>query len=277
MVLFACLSQAGLSRGAEIADNQSSSGTPAKSRSFTDTLIADGRSFGEISLRMCLAPFHANGKELLEAAGLVGVVALSSTLDRQIRKDMHKLNYPWAETVSDVGHVYQSTYVTFAAATALYGYGWWRDNSAVRRLGIEVIEAFAISGAGTSLLKHLVGRDRPFLERGAYHFVGPNWNSNDHLSFVSGDVTVAFALTSVLSAEAKSVPVTILLYSLATATSFQRLHADRHWFSDTVGAAVWGTTVGLGVVHLNRRDARTRVGFSADPGNGTAGIVFRLK
>jgi len=277
-VSFACLSQAGLSRGAEIADDQSSGASPAKSRSFTDTLIADGRSFGEISVRMCLAPFHANGKELLEAAGLVGVVALSSTLDRQIRKDMSKLDRPWAETVSDVGHVYQSTYVTFAAATALYGYGWWRDNPAIRRLGLEVIEAFEISGIGTSLLKHLVGRDRPFVERGPYHFVGPNWDSDDHLSFVSGDVTKAFALTSVLSAEAKSVPVTILLYSLATATSFQRLHADRHWFSDTVGAAVWGTAVGLGVVHLNRRAAQTRVRFSANPSGGSINlaVVFRL-
>lgn len=277
-VLFIGLWQTGLSCGAETADDQSSSDTPAKSRSFTDTLVADGRSFGEISVRMCLAPLHAKGKELLEAAGLIGVVALSSTLDRQVRKDMSKLDYPWAETVSDVGHVYQSTYVTFAAATALYGYGWWRDNPTVRRAGIEVIEAFEISGVGTSLLKHLVGRDRPFVERGAYHFVGPNWDSDDHLSFVSGDVTVAFALTSVLSAEAKSVPVTILLYSLASATAFQRLHADRHWFSDTVGAAVWGTAVGLGVVHLNRRDAQAPVRLSANPSDGSINlaVVFRL-
>jgi membrane-associated phospholipid phosphatase len=269
------LVQTGLACGAEITDDQSSDTTLSKSRSLTDTLIADARSFGEISVRMCLAPFHANGKELLEVAGLVSVVALSSTLDRRIREHMTKLDHPWADAVSDVGRLYQNTYVTFGAAGAFYTYGWWRNNPALRRIGIEILEAFEISGAGTSLLKHLVGRDRPFVERGPHHFVGPNWDSDDHLSFVSGDATKAFALTSVLSAEAKSAPVTILLYSLATTTAFQRLHADRHWFSDIIGAAIWGSAVGYGVVHLNHRHTGTPLKLSLHP-SGNLALIFNL-
>lgn len=268
--------QPGFSHGAEIAGNRSNSIKPARSRSFTDTLIADGIDVAKISARMWLAPFHATGKELLKAGGLATVVGLSSTIDCRIRERVTGLNGPWAEAVSDVGHFYQSEYVSLAAAAALYSYGWWRDNSVVRRIGLEVIEAFEIAELGTNLLKHLVGRDRPYVERGVYHFVGPNWGNNDHQSFVSGGVARAFALTSVLAAEAKSIPVTVLLYSLATATSFQRLHADRHWFSDTMGAAVWGTAVGLGVVHLNRRCDRTPARDSGHRGNRTVDVFFTV-
>jgi membrane-associated phospholipid phosphatase len=274
-LLFVFLCQTVLAHGAAIVPDQRSGNKPIGFRSFGDTLIADGGNFGKMSLRMLLVPFHARGRDLLNAAGLATVVALSSTLDKSVRDGMNGLDRPWADAVSDVGRFYQNKYVTFAAAGIFYSYGALRGSPAVRRIGLEIIEAFEISVIGSSLLKHLVGRDRPFVERGAYHFVGPNANDN-HQSFISGDATKAFTLSAVLSAEAKSIPVTILLYSLAAATAFQRLHTDRHWLSDTMGAAAWGTAVGLGTVYLNHRHDRAPVRLSAEPGDGTVQLLLPI-
>ncbi len=273
-ILFFGLWQADLARGTERI-------SPVKSTnlcSFADTLVADGRDFGLVSIQMLSAPFRATGKDLLRAVGLGAAVALSSTLDRPIRKQTKDLDCSWADVVSDVGRFYQNKYVTFGAAGAFYSVGALTGKPAFRRIGLEIIEAFEISVIGSSLLKRLVGRDRPYVENGEYHFIGPHSGNHDHESFVSGDATKAFTLSAVLSAEAKSIPVTVVLYSLAMATSFQRLHTDQHWFSDTVGAAVWSTAVGLGVVYLNHHSAPALVRLSANPidGSPVLALVFKF-
>jgi membrane-associated phospholipid phosphatase len=84
------------------------------------------------------------------------------------------------------------------------------------------------------------------------HFNGPTLDNGYH-SFPSGDVTIAFAQSSVLASEISFWPATVALYGLAATTAFQRVHRDQHWFSDIVGGAVWGTAVGLGVVYVNHR------------------------
>jgi membrane-associated phospholipid phosphatase len=101
------------------------------------------------------------------------------------------------------------------------------------------------------------------------------FNSKDvHQSFPSGDVVKAFSLSTVLAAEAKSLPISLALYSLAAATAFQRLHRDRHWFSDTVSAAALGTAVGLAVVHAHRSSANSGTAATVAPtANGVAATV----
>jgi membrane-associated phospholipid phosphatase len=238
--------------GAQTADSVKSNAEALNPCSLMDTLIFDGWDMCKITVRMASAPFHARRRELLEALGLVGAVALSSTLDNSVRDATKELDKPWANRVSDVGRFYQDKYVTLGAAGVFYAYGTLRGKREIRRIGVEILEAFEIGGAGSGLLKSLVGRDRPFVEHGHLHFVGPN-RKDTHQSFISGDAMKAFALSSVLSAEAKSLPVAIVLYGLATTTAFQRLHKDRHWFSDTMGSAVWSSAVGWGVVYLNHR------------------------
>jgi hypothetical protein len=99
---------------------------------------------------------------------------------------VNELDHPWADAVSDIGRFYQNEYVTIGAAGLFYAYGTLRGQAKIRRIGTEIIEAFALSGAGSGLLKHLVGRDRPSVERGPYHFVGPNCHDK-HQSFLSGN------------------------------------------------------------------------------------------
>jgi membrane-associated phospholipid phosphatase len=221
------------------------------------------------------SPFHARGQDYLLAGGVLGAVALTSLADRSVRASARDSDVPWQRTVADVGHWYQTTWVTAGAACGLYATGLLFDRPNVRRTGMEVAEAFALASAGTQILKTTVGRDRPYAEKGPYHFVGPHLK-NKHSSFPSGDVTTAFALSTVLAAEARSVPVTVAVYTLAATTAFQRLKRDQHWLSDTVGAAVWATAVGLSVVRHHRACTETRGKLAVTAGPGKFGIVLNL-
>jgi len=165
--------------------------------------------------------------------------------------------------------------VTFGTAGVLYAAGLITTEPSLRRTGQEVIESFCLAGLGSQVVKHTLGRNRPFTENGPYRFSGPNWKYNEE-SFPSGDTVVAFSLSTVLASEAKSLPVSIALYSLAAATAFQRLHRDQHWFSDTVGGAVWGTAVGLAVVRAHRRHSEPESSADVVPTANAVTLTLNL-
>jgi len=217
-----------------------------------DTLSADGCRIGRVTAKLVTAPLHASGQDWRIAGGIATGVVLSSMLDRTLRIEVRRQRGTWASRVDDVGHTFQQEYVILGTAGAFYWGGLAIGRSGWRRTGIEIIEAYAISGAGTQLMKHIIGRDRPFAGNGPYHVTGPSLH-NEHLSFPSGDATKSFAFASVLAAEARSFPVTVIVYGLAAATAFQRMHHEDHWLSDVIGGGAWGTAVGLGTVYLNRK------------------------
>jgi membrane-associated phospholipid phosphatase len=220
--------------------------------SYYDTLSVDCRNAGRTFTRIAFAPFHADVKEWLMAAGLAGSIAAATLVDTRTRDLASSIHHPWIQTVDDIGHAYQNKYITFGAAGTLYSYGFLAGEPKVKKIGIEIVAALAVAGTGTQFLKYVLGRARPTKGLSNGHFNGPTLDNGYH-SFPSGDVTVAFAQSSVLSSEIRFWPATVALYGLAAATAFQRVHRDQHWFSDVVGGAVWGTAVGLGVVDVNRR------------------------
>ena len=237
----------------------------ARAESVARTVANEALQTGRVTWHMLQTPFRGDAEDYTLAGGILMGIAALSTLDRSVRHVADSSGGQWAETVSDVGHFYRRTGLTFAVAGAFYATGLAADQPSLRRTGQEVIESFCLSALGSQLVKHTLGRNRPVAENGPYHFAGPNWKDVDQ-SFPSGDVVVAFSLSTVLAAEAKSLPVAVALYSLAAATAFQRLHRDRHWLSDTVGGAAWGTAVGLGIVHAHRRvDGSHGIAVAAGP------------
>jgi membrane-associated phospholipid phosphatase len=227
----------------------------------------DVKDAGWVSARLVTAPLHAGAPAYLGAAALLSGVFVTSVFDADLHREALKPHGSTVNTLGKIGRAYQGPFVIFGTAAAFYGYGLAEDNAHARRIGFEIVEAFAIAGAGTQIVKHVVGRARPYQGLGNGHFAGPTLK-NSNQSFPSGDVTVATAFAAVLAAEARSVPVTVGVFGLAGVTAFQRLNRNQHWFSDVAGGAVWGTAVGLGVVHYNRLRTASKAApaLSAGPG-----------
>jgi hypothetical protein len=237
------------------------------------TAANDAGDAGRVTWRLLRAPFSGRTNDYLMAGGILTGIAAASLLDRSVRASADSIDHQWAYAISDLGHAYQQTGLTFAVSATLYSAGLIAGQPALRRTGQEVVEAFCLSALGSQVVKRTLGRSRPAAEEGPYHFVG--FNDNDaHESFPSGDAVKAFSLSAVLAAEAKSPPVTVLLFSLSGMTAFQRLHRDRHWFSDTVGAAAWGTAVGLAVVHAHQSLKNAAPRAAIVPAINGAGLVI---
>jgi hypothetical protein len=219
---------------------------------ITRMMSDDAQTASKATLKVLQAPLHGSAKDYWIAGAIFAGVAASSALDHRVRDAMPHNENGWRKTVDDIGHNYQGPAVMFGTAGALYVAGLAAENRSLRRTGFEIVEAFCIAGAGTQIVKHLAGRNRPFAGHGPFRFDGPAIK-NQQNSFPSGDVTVAMALSSVLAAESHSIPISIAVYSLAAMTAYQRLNRDQHWFSDVIGAVAWGSAVGWGVVYWNRK------------------------
>jgi membrane-associated phospholipid phosphatase len=120
-----------------------------------------------------------------------------------------------------------------------------------------VSEATAIAMAMNQTVKFIVGRERPFVhELDADEKPMTSRPTDNNLSFYSGHATLAFAMAASGGTIASMRGYRLAPWvwgigmSLAAATAYLRIAADRHYASDvTVGAVVGGLT-GFAVPYL---------------------------
>jgi membrane-associated phospholipid phosphatase len=114
------------------------------------------------------------------------------------------------------------------------------DDIGTRKIGYEIGQASLYAGAVTYILKLAIGRARPYVNEGPKSFQPfSSLFSPDYQSLPGGHNTVAFALSTVLSRNAKPVWLKVLAYVPAALTFISRVYQDKHWTSDDfLGAAV---------------------------------------
>lgn len=132
---------------------------------------------------------------------------------------------------------------------------------------LPVLESGVTAALLSQATKFAVGRQRPFV-----HFAEDPAHiasSDDNLSFYSGHTTLAFSLavSSGMVVHYRNYrwePVVwVTGLSLATATGYLRIAADKHYLSDVVVGAASGAIVGLAIPTLLHRD--TLVEIHASP------------
>ena len=130
--------------------------------------------------------------------------------------------------------------LVFGALASAYAAGRLTQHeglsASVTRIGASVVA----SGLATVAMKEGIGRARPV----------DSPNDNDDFrpfggdkSFPSGHATVAFAFASAVSHETHARWVPWVLYPMAAAVAWSRVHNDEHWTSDVVAGAYVGTWI----------------------------------
>ncbi|HYM81178.1 MAG TPA: phosphatase PAP2 family protein, partial [Candidatus Limnocylindria bacterium] len=110
-------------------------------------------------------------------------------------------------------------------------------------------------------------------ERGARRFV-PDGGT----SFPSGHASVIFELATIASHHARSRPVSILAYTLATTVALQRVEARTHWPSDVFIAAATGHIIAKTITrrHDERRENAATSSLRLETGGSDVRLVYRF-
>ena len=172
----------------------------------------------------------------------------------------------------------------FAGSVAALAVGRLTGNARLSEIGLHATEAIVASGAIVGAAKGVMGRQRPYLEKGdpGDFFIGRGFGNGGLTSFPSGHTAAAFSAATVLSIEAhrswpKAAPViSPVLFGGATAVGLARMYDSRHWASDVALGATVGTLTGVQVMryndaHPNNTLSRWLAHTSVAP-NGSRGV-----
>lgn len=219
---------------------------------FMENLSSDASTFYNVGTNFFASPFNFTSEDYLFSALVMSATALSSTLDLSVRNQISKTQSLTMDRVTMFGERMGNPQYGTLLGGALYLGGHFIGDKYLRETGQILVEAILFNGIVTQGLKMTFGRSRPGFDDGHYDFsIFEFENEDDNHSFPSGHTSTAFAITTVLSERVNNTYASILLYSLAGLTAYQRVYANRHWFSDTVIGAILGTAIGKKVISLH--------------------------
>lgn len=139
----------------------------------------------------------------------------------------------------------------------------WLDDT------IPILESGIAAGLIGQATKFAVGRERPY----AHFDADPSRvvNTDDNLSFYSGHTTLAFSLavSSGMVAHYRNYRMEPLVWAtgltIATATGYLRIAADKHYFTDVSVGAAAGAAVGVVVPTMLHRPVLEGLSIHATP------------
>jgi len=224
------------------------------------------------------------------AAGLVlGSLALMP-LDRQAESWLERPSLQASPALHSTAGAFNWLGGTgvLAGSVGALAIGRLTGNDRLSEVGLHTTEAIVASGAIVGATKGIMGRQRPFLEKGdpGDFFPGHGFSNGGLASLPSGHTAAAFSAATVLSIEAhrswpKAAPIiSPLLYGGATAVGLARMYDSRHWASDVALGATVGTLTGIQVMryndtHPDNRLSRWLVHTSIAP-TGPHGVTIGL-
>ncbi len=149
---------------------------------------------------------------------------------------------------------------SYIIGSTMYLTGRVANNRKLASLGLHGLEALLVGEATATVLKGVVGRQRPFvapLDANSYKLGRGFTEGNPYKSFPSGHSVAAFAAAAAVTAEtARNAPnstwyVAPIMYGGAALVGISRMYNNQHWASDVLIGAGIGTFAGLKVVRFN--------------------------
>ena len=197
---------------------------------------------------------HLPSRENLFWVGIGGGLALAvHPLDDNVNRGL--AGNATADRVFKPGEILGEIGTLLGSAASVYATGRLTDKPRVSHVGMDLIQAIAISEGLTQTLKYTTRRERPDL--------------SSRNSFPSGHAADTFAFATALERHLGwrfSVPA----YIFASYVAVSRLPANRHWFSD----AMFGSAVGIIAGRTVTSPGRDKYPVAVTPIPGGVAVAF---
>jgi membrane-associated phospholipid phosphatase len=234
---------------------------------FAATLGDLGRDFW----RTLSAPAWMDSRAWVGTGAALAVGGVLFLADQDITNAaLRNTEEPGFESVVDVGTFLEPVGLmgktnAFYAGGAVLSYAAGLDRP--KRMFTELLYSHWIAGLIRGGTNKLVGRSRPYVGLGSRHF-----KFGQGTSFPSGHASTIFQVAAVLSHHIDRVPVSAVLYGLASMVAVQRITSEQHWASDVWLGAAYGWAVARLVIRLHEEEA---IGIEPAAVPGGVGMAVR--
>ncbi|MBA4407026.1 hypothetical protein C0389_07115, partial [bacterium] len=207
--------------------------------------------FSDESFRFIQRPTKWESNDWLKFGLISAGTILLMQADQPIRENVLKDRSYYKSFPIEAGRIWGEGYPTAILAGAFGLHGLIANDPSTKKIGFEIVQSAIYAGAITTLLKVVVGKARPFTNKGDATYKPFSILDDDFHSLPSGHVTLAFSLSTVLAKNTKSDLLKIIAYIPAVLTAISRVYQDNHWSSDVFLSAAIGYFVGDWVVNLH--------------------------
>lgn len=224
------------------------------------------------------SPLHFSGNTWLKIGAVTAITGGLFFADNSVRTAISKNHSSFQDDFVKIGDNYGKGIIPAGLAVTLYGIGFFTNNYEIKSTGQILFESLAAAGITVTALKVIIGRSRPYLERGNHNFSIFNTN-NDYNSLPSGHVIAAFTTSTVLAEKIDNIYASVALYGLAALTAYQRIYTDNHWFSDTFLGAAMGIAIGKYFIHLDNErhnNHSSKISYRFSPTIISSGLGFNF-
>ncbi len=197
------------------------------------------------------SPARWDKSDWLRTSLAVSGTALFMALDRSIY-NLSIRDQRYINTIPvKVGEFYGQWYTVGSIAALYVSYGILKHNTRMKTMAVELFQGGLYSEFFTEVLKVGIGRASPKENLGSFFF-HPFYKFRDNWeSMPSGHSACAFAISSILSRNARSPAMKILAYVPAVFTLLVRVYEQQHWSSDEFFGSAIGFSTGNWVVNLH--------------------------
>ena len=223
-----------------------------------DKVESDFKDFLKVGGDFFTRPLHFDSEDWTNFALTTATMGSGFLLDNTMRKYSQQDHTNFKDDLFDIDQYYTTSYAAILTA-GIYGYGLIDKNDRVRNVAVQLGESVFYAGVITVTLKTIVGRSRPYTERGHTSF-HPFSVADDRVSFPSGHcrdcLTLAFAFSTVMAHQVNNIFWKVGWFSAAGLVSYARMYHDQHWFSDVLIGGAIGYFTGRFVVNhpLNNKE-----------------------
>ncbi len=206
--------------------------------------------FGQETWKFIKQPTTWDGTDWLRIGVIGGGTFLLMQVDQPIRNFVTKDQRSYKTIPLEVGRLWAETYPPLLFFTGFAAHSLLTGDVGSRKTAFELVQVVVYAGAARTLLARSIGRARPFSNEGpkSFHPFSRHEPSQDYQSMPGGHCVIGFALSTVLSRNAKPVWLKTLAYVPAALTFVSRVYQDRHWTSDEFLGAALGYFVATWVV-----------------------------
>lgn len=185
--------------------------------------------------------------------------AVSFGLDEPLKGIARQNRTPFANELFKIDDYF---YIEFMAASiiGLYSYGLASKDEEIRKLGRNIFISSLAAATSTMTAKAIIGRARPFEEKGNSNF---NLFSFKNSSFPSTHAALAFAYSAVMAQYSNSFAWKVFWYSSAAMVGLARVYNNQHWFSDVVFGSALGYFIGEFVLNQRAEDSKSNFMINA--------------
>jgi membrane-associated phospholipid phosphatase len=207
--------------------------------------------FGRETWRFIQQPTKWDGGDWLRIGAVGGGTFLLMQVDQPIRDQVTKDQRYYKSVPIEAGRMWAEIYPPVLIFTGFAVHSLLTDDIKTRKVAYEIGQALIYAGVVDKILSLSFGRAKPYANEGAksFHpFSTLDPLKQDYQSMPGGHCVIGFALSTVLSRNARPVWLKALAYVPAALTFVSRVYQDRHWTSDDFLGASLGYFVATWVV-----------------------------